>query len=375
LLRSAEQYFLTSGQDGKAVLIQLWQICFPHYIEALPDEVDVDLLSDMIESFRDCLEIAGENSLSVDQLAQVSKVVDEIMEDYSERMKLRTENGPDQDADAEETERLQEEHDQEEDLLLDIADLSGKLVKFFKTAFLTTMQATLLPRFIHMLEPASPAHERQVALCVFDDIIEYAPNESLQIYDAFFPAMLNYLVDPHPGVRQAAAYGVGVSAHYLTARFAPSVNVALESLFRAVALPEARAEDNSHAAENGISAIGKILRNKADAIDTTRVLPAWISFLPVVEDKIESQIVYDNLLFFLETDPFRQTLFGSNLELSKKILAVFAHVVGTDLISDTHKERIRSLLKTWHLFCLEQFTHSFEALSPEDKAKIQSLST
>jgi hypothetical protein len=311
--------------------------------------------------------------LTVDQLAKTTKTLDEIMEDYSDRMKSRNESGTDQDLDEEETERLQEEHDQEEDLLLDIADLCGKLVKFFKSAFLATIQATLLPRFVRMLEQTAPAHERQVALCVFDDIIEYAPNESLQIFDGYFPAMLTYLVDPHAGVRQAAAYGIGVSAQYLTPRFAPSANAALETLFRAVNLPDARGEDNAHAAENGISAIGKILRHTPEAVDTARVLPSWVSFLPVVEDKIESQIVYDNLLFFLETDPFRQVLFGSNLELSKKIMAVFAHVIGTDLIHDAHKVRMHSLLKTWHMFCAEQFTHSIEALSPEDKGKIQAL--
>jgi len=327
----------------------------------------------MIESFRDCLELAGENSLTVDQLAQTSTVIDEIMEDYSERMKERTDKAADQDLDPEESEKLQEEHDQEEDLLLDIADLSGQLVKFFKSAFLSSIHATVLPRFIRMLEPSSPAHERQVALCVFDDFVEYAPQETVQLYDAFFPAMLNYLVDPHPGVRQASAYGIGVCVQYLTPRFLPSVNASLEALFRAVGLPKAREEENINATENGISAIGKIIKHVPETLDIGRVLPMWLSLLPVLEDKIESQIVYENLIFFLETDGFRQVLFGSNIDISKKVLSVLGQIIGTDLIGSNHNERIGSLLKTWHMFCLDHFSLSFEALSPDHKIKIQTL--
>jgi len=193
----------------------------------------------------------------------------------------------------------------------------------------------------------------------------------MPFYDIYFPAMLNYIGDSHPGVRQAAAYGIGVSSQFAGQRFAPNVSGALEALFRVVSLPESRNEDNAHATENAISAIGKICRNYGDRVDVARVLPLWISCLPVLEDKIESHVVYEHLCFFLENSPFQQLLFGSSPDLNTKILSIFAQIIGTDLISDTHNGRILSLLKTWHLFCPDKLSQAFESLPDEQKGKLQ----
>jgi len=327
-----------------------------------------------VDSFRDCLELAGENVLNVEQLGQCVEVIKSIITEYSARMKDRSEKAGDQDLDSEETERLQDEHDQEEELLLDIADLCGKFVKLYRGAFLNIFQNGVLQLFIQMLDPQSPPHERQVALCVFDDIIEYTPAESIAFSDVYLPATLNYLGDNHPGVRQAAAYGIGVCAQMTGPRFVPSINLALETLFRVVSLPDASSEDNVHAKENGISAIGKIIRYHPDKIDVGRILPMWVSLLPVLEDKIESQVVYDTLCYFLETPPFQQLLFGSNnSDLNKKILTIFADVLGTDLISDSHKGRILSLLSAWHMFCPAHLAQAFESLTTEQKGKLQSV--
>jgi len=317
------------------------------------------------------LEIGGENVLNPEQLNKTAEVIKSIITEYSERMKERSEKAVDQDLDTEETERLQDEHDQEEELLLDVADLSGKLVRLYRVNFLVVFQNTVLPSFIQMLDPKSPPHERQVALCVFDDMVEYTPAESISFFDIYFPAMLNYVGDAHSGVRQAAAYGIGVCAQYTGPRFVANINSSLEALFRVVSLPDSNTEDNIHAKENAVSAIGKIIRYNLDKMDVQKILPMWVSLLPVIEDKIESQIVYDNLCYFLETPPFSQLLFGSNPELSKKILSIFSEILGTDLITDTHKGKILSLLKTWQLYCLAPLTQAFESLTNEQKAKLQ----
>eukprot|EP01103_Thecamoeba_quadrilineata_P011595 TRINITY_DN279_c0_g1_i1.p1 TRINITY_DN279_c0_g1~~TRINITY_DN279_c0_g1_i1.p1 ORF type:complete len:1093 (+),score=229.45 TRINITY_DN279_c0_g1_i1:45-3323(+) len=372
LMRSASHYFTKSGQDGKAALAQLWLTCFPHFIEALPDEVDIDLLQSMVDSFRECLEIAGENVLNPEQLSKTVDVIKSIIVEYSERMRERNERSGDQDLDSEETERLQDEHDQEEELLLDIADLSGKLVKLYRGIFLSAFQTGgVLPLFIQMLDPKAPPHERQVGLCVFDDIIEYTPAESMAYYEVFLPAMVNYIGDSHPGVRQAAAYGIGVVAVHAGPRFINHINPSLEALFRVVSLPDANSEENIHAKENGVSAIGKIIRHNPDKIDVPRILPMWVGLLPVLEDKIESQVVYDNLLFFLETPPFQQLLFGANPELNKKILSIFGDILATDLINDSHKGRILRLLSAWHALCPVPLSQAFESLTPDQKAKLQ----
>ena len=70
----------------------------------------------------------------------------------------------------------------------------------------------MLPYFTRMLTPDRPPTDRQWALCVFDDLIEACGAQSVQFGEHFVPAMMQYLQDEHPYVRQAAAYGVGVMA-------------------------------------------------------------------------------------------------------------------------------------------------------------------
>ncbi len=65
--------------------------------------------------------------------------------------------------------------------------------------------------------------------------------------------------------------------------------------------PESRSEDNVYATENAIAAMGKILRFCGDAVNSEQLLPLWLGFLPVLEDKIEAVITYGMLCDFVET--------------------------------------------------------------------------
>lgn len=64
--------------------------------------------------------------------------------------------------------------------------------------------------------------------------------------------------------------------------------------------PEARNEKNINPTENAISAVGRICEAHPTVVNLAQVLPVWLSYLPVTEDKIESRVIYNMLCSFVE---------------------------------------------------------------------------
>jgi len=196
-----------------------------------------------------------------------------------------------------------------------------------------------------MLNPSCPPHDRQIGICIFDDIVEYGGTESIKYFEQFVPAIMQYTQDPHPGVRQAAVYGVGICAQVGRDHFKHLVADALNRLGFVINDQNARSEDNIHATENAISAVGRICRYQTTAIDISLILPMWLSYLPVTQDKVESRVVYDNLCFFLENSSFTTYILGSNHQNLPKILGIFGDILGSPLIDEAISARVVTILK------------------------------
>lgn len=87
------------------------------------------------------------------------------------------------------------------------------LVREHPSLFLAAYQE-LHPLVLEMLKPESPRAERQLAVCIFDDIVEHTREHSHSLFPTFVPLMLRYALDPHRGLRQACTYGFGVCAQH-----------------------------------------------------------------------------------------------------------------------------------------------------------------
>jgi importin-5 len=137
------------------------------------------------------------------------------------------------------------------------------------------------------------------------------------------------LGDANPGVRQASVYGIGMCAEFGGESMAPlipgkckkkknrdfinevlpwlSSNLhiyvdVLKRLSVVITHAEARNEENIHPTENAIAAWGRICQHQPTATgDLGGALSAWLSFLPVTEDNIESVVTYGHLCYFIET--------------------------------------------------------------------------
>lgn len=63
---------------------------------------------------------------------------------------------------------------------------------------------------------------------------------------------------------------------------------------------DSRAKENVNATENCISAVGKVMRYRSECINVNEILPHWVSWLPLTEDKEEAVHTFNYLCDLIE---------------------------------------------------------------------------
>lgn len=75
---------------------------------------------------------------------------------------------------------------------------------------------------------------------------------------------------------------------------------ALPLLVRVIQSADSKTKENVNATENCISAVGKIMKFKPDCVNVEEVLPHWLSWLPLHEDKEEAVQTFSYLCDLIE---------------------------------------------------------------------------
>ena len=75
---------------------------------------------------------------------------------------------------------------------------------------------------------------------------------------------------------------------------------ALPLLVRVIQSADAKTKENINATENCISAVGKMMKFKPDCVNVEEVLPHWLSWLPLHEDKEEAVQTFNYLCDLIE---------------------------------------------------------------------------
>lgn len=118
--------------------------------------------------------------------------------------------------------------------------------------------------------------DRQWALCVFDDLVEFCGPASVRYQTLFIQPLLAYTEDGSAEVRQAAVYGCGVMGQFGGPAYSAACTEALAKLIKVISAPEARTVDNINATENAISAVTKILKYSPANVNKDEVIPHWL---------------------------------------------------------------------------------------------------
>ncbi|XP_010528743.1 PREDICTED: importin-5-like [Tarenaya hassleriana] len=374
LLRSAKlavEKGLSQGRNDSYVK-QLSDYIIPELLEALHKEPEVEICASMLDALNECVQVSG-NLLDESQVRGIVDEMKQVVTASSARRTEREERARAEDFDAEESEILKEENEQEEEVFDQIGDLLGTLIKTFKTSFLP-MFDELSSYITPMLGSDRTAEEKRIAICIFDDVAEHCRDAALRYYDTYVPFLLEACNDENTDVRQAAVYGIGVCAEFGGSVFRPLVGEALSRLDVVVRHPNARHSDNVMAYDNAVSALGKICQFHRESIDAGRIVPAWLNCLPIKGDTIEAKIVHDQLCSMVERSD--QDLLGPNHQYLPKIVAVFAEVLceGNNLATEqTVRRMINILRQLQQTMPPSALASTWSSLQPQQQHLLQSI--
>ncbi|KAG6790921.1 hypothetical protein POTOM_000028 [Populus tomentosa] len=191
LLRSAKlavEKGLAQGRN-ESYIKQLSDYIIPALVEALHKEPDTEICANMLDALNECLQISG---TFVDE-NQVRSIVDEIklvIIASSSRKRERADRAKAEDFDAEESELIKEENEQEEDVFDQVGEILGTLIKTFKASFLPLFEELssyltpmwVVPAWLNCLPitgdliEAKVVHEQLCSMVERSDIELLGPN-------------------------------------------------------------------------------------------------------------------------------------------------------------------------------------------------------
>jgi importin-5 len=279
----------------------LWNGTVIKLLEVLSAEPAIDALAEMYQCFYESVEVLGGTCLTREHMNKFMEGVQSTLEDYKDRVQQRDEDrqaadGDDAEDDAEEILMAIED---DQTLLSDMNKAFHVIFKYHGSEFLPPWES-LIRTYEDFLK-SQETTQRQWALCIMDDVLEYCGAHSTHYAGYITQPLIDGCKDASPAIRQAAAYGIGVAAHHGGAAWAPFLGGAIPYLFQAAQVQDARSEDNVYATENASAAIAKILHNNSsNVVNIDAVITQWVDTLPVTNDEEAAPYAYAYLTELIE---------------------------------------------------------------------------
>ena len=102
-------------------------------------------------------------------------------------------------------------------------------------------------------------------------------------------------------------------------------------------------------------------------------LVQMLQWLPLKDDEEEAQMVHKRLVSFIENQATSAMVLGANMERGAAVLGIFGNVVGTSLIDDETKPRVKAVMATLTADPRANAAGVVGALSPKQQTKVQSF--
>lgn len=278
---------------------QMWQRVVEKLLECFGTEPAVDTLAEMYQCFYECVECIGKNSLTNSHMGSFIESSKSVLKDFQERFQIRAEEAKEREDGEEEDEETTFAIEDDQTLLSDMNKAFHTIFKNMTTAFLPFWEL-LLPYCDQFVRAQDPS-QRQWAICIYDDLLEFCPQESFKYQQHIIPPLFDAMRDNFANNRQAAVYGVGLVAHKGGPAWHPFVAQSLPLLFECITRPNARDEDDVFATENACSSIAKILHFAPSTVPNWQdVVTAWVETLPITNDEEAAPYGYSFLAQLIE---------------------------------------------------------------------------
>jgi hypothetical protein len=278
---------------------QLWERTVERVLEVLSTEPAIDTLAEMYQCFYECLECIGKDCLTSTHMATFIESARSVLDDYQKRVAERLEEQADNEDGEEADEDILFAIEDDQTLLSDMNKAFHTIFKNLGTAFLPHWEK--LMDFYTMAAANQDPTQRQWAICIFDDVLEFCGPQSWAYNQQIMQPLIDGMQDDVPANRQAAAYGVGVAAHRGGEAWSEFAAASLPTLFAITQRPTARADDDVFATENACASIAKVLHYNASKVQNWQdVATAWIDTLPVANDEEAAPHAYAFLASLIE---------------------------------------------------------------------------
>ncbi|CAG7927953.1 unnamed protein product [Penicillium olsonii] len=278
---------------------EMWTKVAEKIIEVLSAEPTVDTLAEMYQCFYESVEVVGRNSLTPQHLQAFIESAKSTLEDYQMRVKQRLEEQAELEEGDEENLDFEYAVEDDQNLLSDMNKAFHTIFKNQGNSFLPTWQQ-LMP-FYDAFINSQDSTQRQWALCIMDDVLEFCGDESWTYKDHIMQPLASGLQDENAANRQAAAYGVGVAAQKGGPAWSDFVAASLPSLFQITQHAQSRTEENVFATENASASIAKVLHYNASKVQAPQdVVVTWIETLPITYDEEAAPYAYSFIAQLIE---------------------------------------------------------------------------
>ena len=272
-------------------MAKLWESTIEKVLEVLSAEPAIDTLAEMYQCYYESVEVLGKDCLTSAHMAAFIEAAKSTLEDYQARVKKRLDDHQDAEDGEEESEEVMFAIEDDQALLSDMNKAFHTTFKNQETSFLPAW-SRLLP-FYNAFATSADTTQRQWALCIMDDVLEFCGDQSWSYQNHIQQPLINGMRDEVAAIRQAACYGVGIAAQKGGIAWSAFVADSLPALFAACQLPNARDEDHVFATENACASIAKILQANASKVaNIQEVVVHWINTLPVIHDEEAAPFAY-----------------------------------------------------------------------------------
>lgn len=283
-------------------LLTIWRPAIEKILSVLgPQDTDVaiDTLTEMYQCFYESVEVVGLNSLTSEYMAGFISKVELDLKRYTGRVEARMKEAAKDEDDLEDAAELLYAIEDDQVLLSDMNKSFHIIFKNQGVSFLPHWER-LMPYYDGFITSADPS-QRQWALCIMDDMLEFCGPQSFKYQEHFIEPIMLGLEDGTPANRQAAAYGVGMAAKNGGEIYADFVAACIPKLFQVTQYPQARDDDHIFATENACASIAKILQfNNSRVQNPQHVVENWVKTLPVINDEMVAPYAYLFLVHLIE---------------------------------------------------------------------------
>ncbi|XP_030375758.1 importin-5 [Scaptodrosophila lebanonensis] len=355
---------------GPQYLEGMWLYICPELLKVINTEPEPEVQSELLNSLAKCIETLGPNCLNEDAMKQVLDIITKYVQEHFERADKRLQARAEEDYDDGVEEELAEQDDTDIYILSKVVDIIHALFLTNKEQFLPAFDQ-VAPLFIKLLDPNRPFADRQWGVCVFDDLIEFCGPACAPYQHVFAPALLQYVTDKSPDVRQAAAYGCGVLGQFAGEHFAVTCAQIIPLLVQVINDPNSREMENINATENAISAFAKILKYNSSALtNMDELIQLFFSWLPTSEDPEEAVHIYGYFCDLIQSN--NPVILGANHLNLPRIVSIIAEAFLKNVLEAKSEVGTRLLTIVKQIESNpEMMQQCTSTLSPEEKQALQ----